>query len=179
MVVGIKSSKGQPDWVNSGEKIRIKTFHPDILLIWCQLWAIVNPWIIVLRTCYFSKLPATRNSILALFSLPCVLTLPCTVAYSYCTMPIMPSPVFCPRPALLLLCPLLICPPALPCLPLPCPLLPCLQTLRFLAEATVRFCDWYIYSGIDAFVVNCVFYSIVCRFRKIKVTTISDHRSSR
>ena len=49
------------------------------------------------------------------FSLPCVLALPCTFAYSYCTMPIMPCPAFCPRPALLLLCPLLICPPALPC----------------------------------------------------------------
>ena len=36
-----------------------------------------------------------------------------------------------------------------------------------------------LYSGIDAFVVNCVLYSIVCHFRKIKVITISDHRSSR
>ena len=43
------------------------------------------------------------------------MALPCTFAYSYCTMPIMPCPAFCPRPALLLLCPLLICPPALPC----------------------------------------------------------------
>ena len=41
-------------------------------------------------------------------------------------------------------CPVLPCLP-LPCLLLPCPLLPCLQTLQFLAEATVRFCDWYIY----------------------------------
>ena len=40
--------------------------------------------------------------------------------------------------------PVLPCLP-LPCLQLPCPLLPCLQTLQFLAEATVRFCDWYIY----------------------------------
>ena len=52
---------------------------------------------------------------MALFSLLCVMALPCTFAYSYCTMPIMPCPAFCPRPALLLLCPLLICPPALPC----------------------------------------------------------------
>ena len=52
---------------------------------------------------------------MALFSLLCVLALPCTFAYPYCTMPIMPCPAFCPRPALLLLCPLLICPPALPC----------------------------------------------------------------
>ena len=34
-------------------------------------------------------------------------------------------------------------------------------------------------AGIDAFVVNCVLYPIVCRFRKVKVTTISDNRSSR
>ena len=52
---------------------------------------------------------------MAYFSLLCVMALPCTFAYSYCTMPIMPCPAFCPRPALLLLCPLLICPPALPC----------------------------------------------------------------
>ena len=39
--------------------------------------------------------------------------------------------------------------------------------------------DISIYSGIDAFVVNCVLYSIVCCFRKIKVKTILDHRSSR
>ena len=61
------------------------------------------------------KVAETRNFILALFSLLCVLALPCTFAYSYCTMPIMPCLAFCPRPALLLLCPLLICPPALPC----------------------------------------------------------------
>ena len=46
---------------------------------------------------------------------PFFLALPCTFAYSYSTMPIMPCPAFCPRPALLLLCPLLICPPALTC----------------------------------------------------------------
>ena len=43
--------------------------------------------------------------------------------------------------------------------------------LRALASAL------YIYSAIDAFAVNCVLYSIVCSFRKTKVTTISDHRS--
>ena len=81
----------------------------------------------VLRTCYFSKLTATRKFILTHFSLPCVLALPCTVAYSYCTMPmsIMPGPAFCPHSALLLICPLLICQSALPCPVLPCPVLSC------------------------------------------------------
>ena len=52
---------------------------------------------------------------------PCRAFWPCPAqllnAYSYCTMPmpIMPFPAFCPRSALLLLCPLLICPSALPC----------------------------------------------------------------
>ena len=40
---------------------------------------------------------------------------PFFLALRFGTMPIMPCPAFCPRPALLFLCPLLICPPALPC----------------------------------------------------------------
>ena len=39
--------------------------------------------------------------------------------------------------------------PVLHCFTLPCALsAPALQTLQFLAEATVRFCDWYIYIYI-------------------------------
>ena len=53
--------------------------------------------------------------------------LPCTFAYSYCTMPmlIMTCPAFCPRSALLFLCPLLICTSALSCPVLPYPVLSC------------------------------------------------------
>ena len=81
----------------------------------------IFPWADVIKNCkwtnvfvgHVSKLSATRNSILALFPYPAFW--PCTVAYLYCTipMPIMPCPAFCPRPALLLLCPLFLCPPAL------------------------------------------------------------------
>ena len=38
---------------------------------------------------------------------------------------------------------------------------------------------YQMYSGIEAFAVKYVLYSIAFRSRKKKVTTISDHRSSR
>ena len=51
---------------------------------------------------------------------PCRAFWPCPaqsvihIAQCPCPLPIMPCPAFCPRSALLLLCPLLICPSALP-----------------------------------------------------------------
>ena len=64
-------------------------------------------------------------------------------------------PCFCPRSDLLLLCRFWSVPlpwPVLHCFTLPCALsAPALQTLQFLAEATVRFCDWYRYRDPRVF----------------------------
>ena len=110
---------------------------------------------------------------------PCRAFWPCPaqllIHIAQCPCPLCPA--FCPRSALRLLCPLLICPSALPF-----PALPANSPISGRSDRKVLrliYIYRYIYSGIDAFVVNCVLYSIVCRFRKIKVTTISDHRSSR
>ena len=64
-------------------------------------------------------------------ALPCFLPTPCS-AFALSAFDMSPCPAMS--------CHVLPCLP-LPCLLLPCPLLPCLQTLQFLAEATVRFCD--------------------------------------
>ena len=101
----------------------------------------------------FQSWPLRETLFWPIFYLPCVLALPYTVAYLYLTMPIMPCPAFCPRSDLFLLCRFWSVPlpwPVLHCITLPCSRsAPALQTLQFLAEATVRFCDWYITIQCD------------------------------
>ena len=121
-----------------------------------------------------------RNFILALFFLalrfgPC----PAHLLIHIAQCPSCPALLFAHALLCFCLCPLLICPPALPCpamsspalsstalsspaLPANCPISG--RSDRKVLRLIYIYTHIYIrmYSGIDAFAVNCVLYLIVC-----------------
>ena len=146
--IGNDSSKEQPDWVISASL----NFSPRYIanlkptLSYCKSVNIRSPNLLLPKVARYEKLYFGPFALRFGSSLHrCLFIL--HNAHEHHALP-----CFLPTPSSALLCPLLLCPPALhypvmPYLPLPYHLLPCLQTLQFLAEATVRFCDWYIYTG--------------------------------